>query len=742
MTRDHCTISAVFMLESYSHLQVLWSEYKTKHAISVNKDEGRRILLIRLWARHQREEKGESAAGHVGKKNAVTILFVNQQVPHMEHFFLESALGIFEQLPGEFVVLVVAMKTTGLNFSTAYGLNFPSPVGAAWAGEKSGRRSSDDGYQFQSQADKIILCSTACMTLVVVFFLVYRRIPCITDLCSQRNFEFVKPFTFGVVEWTTDGIPRERRGQLWRMWLEPALLVQLNNRAVANRILIRGFLPAYKRMLPPLGLVARSVRWMKGKGQGRPEEWGYGQVLVTTAATCASEITSIGLYYSRDVGALLRHPPTPPPPLAPTIMIPLNCPPASVADGVYRRGRRGHILLASSDVTDRPVVLLDSLTADPTTFDHLTNLQEIRGPHPMLPVLEEQTMNNTLWLEYTQDYVAQDEQQYFEVMRRARNFRQRVNMGFVSLFEFNERCHMSSVKLEPLLLEIGHLLEHPTLRNKATFAKEQMLVSLRWLGNEGQYQCVCDMHGISKATVVQQFHALAGILLVCDCVDDGTLIPMDAPNEYEAHCVDRNGNHSMNCMVVCGPTHQIYYVSANWPPGSIHDSRVLRNSTFDIDWRPCPNTVVLGDSGYPLKDWLIVPAHNEVATPAVHRFNRAHKSTRRIVENSLGILKEKFSCLNYLRVQPTFVANIFKRCVALCNFSRDANEDVGLPDGRERSRDIGLSATYGGSPLCISALSSDYYSVPDTLFHSLEWDREREANDAEQQSCNNIDARA
>ncbi|KAJ8897559.1 hypothetical protein PR048_002908 [Dryococelus australis] len=107
-----------------------------------------------------------------------------------------------------------------------------------------------------------------------------------------------------------------------------------------------------------------------------------------------------------------------------------------------------------------------------------------------------------------------------------------------------------------------------------------------------------------------------------------------------------------------------------------------------MDCRTCPNTVLLGDSGYHLKEWLIVPAHNEVANPAVHSFNKAHKSTRRIVKNSLGILKEKSPCLHYLRVQPTFAANIFKCCVAKCNFSRDGNEDVGLPDGENEEGNI------------------------------------------------------
>lgn len=57
--------------------------------------------------------------------------------------------------------------------------------------------------------------------------------------------------------------------------------------------------------------------------------------------------------------------------------------------------------------------------------------------------------------------------------------------------------------------------------------------------------------------------------------------------------------------------------------------------------------------------------------PVVQRYNVAHKSTRFIVENSFGILKEKFPCLNYLRVDPVYACEIFKACIVLCNLSKD-----------------------------------------------------------------------
>lgn len=67
---------------------------------------------------------------------------------------------------------------------------------------------------------------------------------------------------------------------------------------------------------------------------------------------------------------------------------------------------------------------------------------------------------------------------------------------------------------------------------------------------------------------------------------DGTLINIMAPKVYENDYVDRHGNHSVNAMLVCGANNVFYYASVRWP-GSVHDNRVLRNSTlyrmFEID---------------------------------------------------------------------------------------------------------------------------------------------------------------
>lgn len=67
---------------------------------------------------------------------------------------------------------------------------------------------------------------------------------------------------------------------------------------------------------------------------------------------------------------------------------------------------------------------------------------------------------------------------------------------------------------------------------------------------------------------------------------------------------------------------------------------------------------------------MIPSTYEYLLNPAQNAFNRAHKRTRRIIENAFEILKEKFPYLNYLRVNSVFAGNIFKCFVTLCNKSK------------------------------------------------------------------------
>ena len=95
-------------------------------------------------------------------------------------------------------------------------------------------------------------------------------------------------------------------------------------------------------------------------------------------------------------------------------------------------------------------------------------------------------------------------------------------------------------------------------------------------------------------------------------------------------------------QVVCDSQLIFQDIDARWP-GSSHDAFVLNMSRVpDVlgggDMGP---NWILGDSGYPCKEWLMTPLL-EPGTEAESRYNRTFKPARASVERALGVLKSRF----------------------------------------------------------------------------------------------------
>lgn len=294
-----------------------------------------------------------------------------------------------------------------------------------------------------------------------------------------------------------------------------------------------------------------------------------------------------------------------------------------------------------------------------------------------------------------------------------RIYKERINFSFdVNDFAFKEKFRISKTSVEYLINEIGAVINHPTTKNKALTPCQQILCTLHWMGSGSQYHVSGDNHGVSKATIhrcvrrvttaivnqifgnevrwpantgsISQLFMEHGNIPRIGGIVDGSLIPIDSPRQNEYMFVDRKGDHSINTMVICGPNLEFFYASARWP-GSVHDARVLRCSTlaqqWENGWRPFPNALLLGDSGYGMKKWLITPniPIQIPRTEAVMRFLRAFKHIRRMVENALGILKEKFPSLNHLRLQPLSACKVFLACVTLHNLEKRLGSEHYIP---------------------------------------------------------------
>lgn len=89
-------------------------------------------------------------------------------------------------------------------------------------------------------------------------------------------------------------------------------------------------------------------------------------------------------------------------------------------------------------------------------------------------------------------------------------------------------------------------------------------------------------------------------------------------------------------------------------------------------WRPFQNAIILGDSGYQNLSWLLTPnIPSDFPLNGQRKYLRRLRSTRQEIECSIGLLKNKFPCLNYLRIKsPEKCCIVILACITLHNIER------------------------------------------------------------------------
>ncbi|XP_055714422.1 putative nuclease HARBI1 [Phlebotomus papatasi] len=163
---------------------------------------------------------------------------------------------------------------------------------------------------------------------------------------------------------------------------------------------------------------------------------------------------------------------------------------------------------------------------------------------------------------------------------------------------------------------------------------------------------------------------------------DGTQIGITSPTQEHLY-LNRKGFHSINASLICDHEQKFIYVDARHP-GATHDAAIWalseeRKFLFNINRTQHERCLILGDSGYPLEPWLITPYRN-ARTDEQIRFNSNFSKIRTIIENSIGVLKNRWRVLltseRTLRYRPIKMARIINCCVALHNFCKLEN----IPD--------------------------------------------------------------
>ena len=265
-------------------------------------------------------------------------------------------------------------------------------------------------------------------------------------------------------------------------------------------------------------------------------------------------------------------------------------------------------------------------------------------------------------------------------------------------------------ELLQMVQEIKPRIEHRTRRNMAISAENQFLIALRFYATGAFQELVGDHQGIHKSTVSriicrvsaelaknlpkyvkfpvdaeelkqtkERFYALAAFPGVVGCVD-GTQVRIQAPTLQEYEYVNRKRYHSLNIQLICNVECKIINCVVKWP-GSTHDARILRESLIYREFEEgLHEGIILGDSGYPLRHWLMTP----ILAPKCRddeRYNGSHRTTRTVIERCNGILKRRFHCLHgELRVSQERACNIITACIILHNRAVDYKHPVDEED--------------------------------------------------------------
>ncbi|XP_031438457.1 putative nuclease HARBI1 [Clupea harengus] len=127
--------------------------------------------------------------------------------------------------------------------------------------------------------------------------------------------------------------------------------------------------------------------------------------------------------------------------------------------------------------------------------------------------------------------------------------------------------------------------------------------------------------------------------------------------------------------MICDSTCLITNVEAKWP-GSVHDSRIFRESTLCHSFEQGHyDGLLIGDRGYACKPYLMTP-YAEPAPGPQARFNEALAQTRARIEMTFGQLKARFRCMRGLRVAPDRACDITVACAVLHNVATIRKERI------------------------------------------------------------------
>ncbi|XP_052807745.1 putative nuclease HARBI1 [Mya arenaria] len=291
--------------------------------------------------------------------------------------------------------------------------------------------------------------------------------------------------------------------------------------------------------------------------------------------------------------------------------------------------------------------------------------------------------------------------------RVPRVFKDRANpLERLSRVEVRERYRFYPETIVMIVGVVFNELDAVTRRSLPLPPLLSVLVTLQFFATGAHHLLIAEIHGISRPSVgraidrvtnalcrhinrfismpvddaeirikKKEFYSIAGFPNVLGCIDC-THVRIRAPTHNEADFVNRKGFHSVNVQMVCDARFIIMDVVAKWP-GSVHDSRIFRESRLCAQLENGMDGVLLGDSGYACKKYLMTPYLNP-QTQTQERFNRSLCKTRVIIEQTFGVLKRRFAVMSYgIRTSEMKACRTTMACAILHNIGINRGDSFG-----------------------------------------------------------------
>lgn len=272
--------------------------------------------------------------------------------------------------------------------------------------------------------------------------------------------------------------------------------------------------------------------------------------------------------------------------------------------------------------------------------------------------------------------------------------------------QFLNRFRLKKETCFNLLREIEDEIKSQTNRNNALSPATKLFVTLRFYATGSMLLVAGDFAGVSKTAACEcikevilaiarkqhryvkfpetreeredqklRFYRIArfpNVLGTIDCTHVKIESP-GGPNAEEYR--NRKGFFSWNVQIVCDDKLRIQDIVARWP-GRAHDQTVFNNSRirarFEIG--EMGNALLLGDSGYGIRNFLITPLANP-HTPAQNLFNESQIRTRNVVERAFGVWKRRFPILSFgMRVSLERSKAIIVAAAVLHNIALNAGD--------------------------------------------------------------------